>query len=108
MLGQALAELERLHAGRDRQNTDGDRPGNVGSPVYGLEAFDDLAREHDGHRRTGREQLGELGSSELRQHGIADRNHRGRARLLRVHAHLADDLPPRHLADHVFPLSSLT
>ena len=48
----------------------------------------------------------EVGLVQPHQHRVADRDHGGRARLVGVQAHLADDLAARHLAHHALAPSS--
>jgi hypothetical protein len=95
---QALRQRGQVDAGRDRQQRQHHRPRQIGPRRLRLHAVDQLAGHQQRQPRAGRQQLVEGRLAQPHQHRIAHRHHRGRARLVGVEAHLADDLAARHLA----------
>ena len=90
--GQAGGKINRAHARRDGDQAEGHRPVQQGAGTFGLESIDDLTGQGNRNLSTDREQLLELILAQPHQHRVADRDQRGRARLVGEQAHLANDL----------------
>ena len=88
---QALRQRGQIDTGGDRQQRQHHRPRQIG-PRRRLHAVDQLAGHQQRQPRAGRQQLVEGRLAQPHHHRITHRHHRGRARLVGVEAHLADDL----------------
>ena len=98
---KAAAKVDRIDAVADRQQPHRHRPRERVALVLGLQAPDDLAREGQRELRAAGQQLIEMLLVQPHQHRVTDRHHGGRAGLVGVEAHLADDLAAPHLTHHV-------